>query len=316
MLKDTMAGSEPSKGGPIMRGTLATVVLLFTVLIALIALIADTALAQKEAPAGPPYRVGGEVTRPEKVSGDPPQYTEIARRARISGVVIIEAVIDEQGNVTSPRVLKGLPMGLDRQAVEAIETWKFKPATLHGRAVPVYYILTVNFQVESDLSFGARFSEFKEKYPEFAGQMASRRYVEAEAFVDRLAAEGSKDPALHLARSYALMAQGLMEDAWSEARAYDGPDPDELFYFFAVNAHNQVYTTQDTYSLVEMGLEAIDRALTARPDNPDAIETKVELLRDKAGGMSDEDEETQAIRAEADRLEQKAADLRAKKKGT
>jgi len=68
-------------------------------------LLGSASLAQAP-PASEPYRVGGEVTRPEKVSGDPPVYTEIAQRARVTGVVIVEAVIDEQGNVTETRVLK------------------------------------------------------------------------------------------------------------------------------------------------------------------------------------------------------------------
>ena len=62
--------------------------------------------------------------------------------------MIVEAIIDQQGNVTTARVLKGLPMGLDRAAVEAVQKWKFRPATLEGRAVKVYYVLTVNFQVQ------------------------------------------------------------------------------------------------------------------------------------------------------------------------
>ncbi|HXT19958.1 MAG TPA: energy transducer TonB, partial [Thermoanaerobaculia bacterium] len=65
---------------------------------------------------GPPYRVGGEVTPPVKISGADPVYTELARRARLTGVVIVEALIDERGSVTSSRVLKGLPMGLDKAA--------------------------------------------------------------------------------------------------------------------------------------------------------------------------------------------------------
>jgi periplasmic protein TonB len=39
-------------------------------------------------------------------------------------------------------------MGLDRAAVEAVEKWRFKPAMLEGRPVKVYYVLTVNFQVQ------------------------------------------------------------------------------------------------------------------------------------------------------------------------
>jgi protein TonB len=77
-----------------------------------------------------------------------PVYTEAARRARIQGVVIVEAIIDKQGNVTNVRVLKALPMGLDQAAVDAVKKWRFRPATLNGRPVNVYFVLTVNFQLQ------------------------------------------------------------------------------------------------------------------------------------------------------------------------
>jgi metallo-beta-lactamase class B len=106
----------------------------------------------EERKAAPPatsgvLRVGGSVSRPELVSSVPPEYPEAARKARINGVVIVEAVIDEQGNVTSTKVLKGLPMGLDRAAEQAARQWKFKPATQYGKPVKVYHTLTVNCQV-------------------------------------------------------------------------------------------------------------------------------------------------------------------------
>jgi TonB family protein len=95
-----------------------------------------------------PIMVGGDVKAPEKVSAPNPQYTEIARKARIQGVVIVQAIIDKEGNVTNVKVLKGLPMGLEEAAVEAIKSWKFKPATLNGKPVTVYYNLTVNFKLQ------------------------------------------------------------------------------------------------------------------------------------------------------------------------
>ena len=95
-----------------------------------------------------PIHVGGDVKAPEKVFSPQPAYTEIARKARIQGVVIVQAIIDKQGNVTNVKVLKGLPMGLDQAAVESIKTWKFKPATLNGKPVDVYYNLTVNFTLQ------------------------------------------------------------------------------------------------------------------------------------------------------------------------
>lgn len=99
-------------------------------------------------PAGP-IHVGGDMNPPEKLHAPQPQYTEIARKARIQGVVIVQAIIDKDGNVTSVKLLKGLPMGLDQAALDAIKQWKFKPATLaDGRPVAVYYTLTVNFQLQ------------------------------------------------------------------------------------------------------------------------------------------------------------------------
>ncbi len=95
-----------------------------------------------------PIQVGGDVLAPVKVNAPQPQYTEIARKARLQGVVIVQAIIDKDGNVTNVKVLKGLPMGLDQATVDAVKQWKFKPATLNGKPVAVYYNLTVNFRLQ------------------------------------------------------------------------------------------------------------------------------------------------------------------------
>ena len=92
-------------------------------------------------------RVGGAVTRPEKISGDPPQYTPMARRARLEGTVIMELIIDESGNVVHQEILRGLPMGLDRSALDAVAKWKYRPATFQGQPVKVYYTVEVNFHL-------------------------------------------------------------------------------------------------------------------------------------------------------------------------
>lgn len=95
-----------------------------------------------------PIMVGGDVKAPIKEYAPPPQYTEIARKARIQGVVIVQAIVTKQGDVQDVKVLKGLPMGLDTAAAEAVKKWKFKPATLNGKPVDVYYNLTVNFTLQ------------------------------------------------------------------------------------------------------------------------------------------------------------------------
>ncbi len=91
---------------------------------------------------------GGDVKKPEKIFGLRPSYTEEAKELRIQGVVIVQTIIDKNGNVTNIKVLKGLPNGLSEQAVKALEQWKFKPATLNGKPVDVYYNLAVNFRLQ------------------------------------------------------------------------------------------------------------------------------------------------------------------------
>jgi protein TonB len=104
-------------------------------------------------PAGPiddaPIMVDGSVVKPQLIpeSKVQPRYTEIARKARLQGMVVLEAIIDERGNVVNVRVLRGLPMGLTDEAMAAVSQWKFRPATLAGRPVKVYFSLRVDFLV-------------------------------------------------------------------------------------------------------------------------------------------------------------------------
>lgn len=94
-----------------------------------------------------PLRVGADVLAPVKIAGDPPRYPDAAREARLQGIVILEIVIDRNGEVTSTRVLKGLPMGLDAAAVEAVRTWRFRPATRDGKPVAIYFTVPVQFRL-------------------------------------------------------------------------------------------------------------------------------------------------------------------------
>lgn len=84
----------------------------------------DLVLGLPEAPADPrpaqPMRVGGDVLPPVELHAPTPHYPEIARAARIGGIVQLEAVIDATGAVTEVRVIKDLPLGLDQAAVTAV----------------------------------------------------------------------------------------------------------------------------------------------------------------------------------------------------
>ena len=76
-----------------------------------------------------------------------PIYPQEALDARVSGMVIIEAVIDTQGNTRAAKVLRSIPM-LDQAATEAVNQWRFQPTLLNGVAVPVIMTVTVNFTVQ------------------------------------------------------------------------------------------------------------------------------------------------------------------------
>ena len=99
------------------------------------------------APGDPPLRVGGDVKRPVVITRVEPIYTEVAKKVRISGIVILEVIIDRTGVVKDAQVIKGLPFGLDQAAVDAVKQWRFRPATLNGQPVDVTFNLTLNFRL-------------------------------------------------------------------------------------------------------------------------------------------------------------------------
>ena len=98
--------------------------------------------------ADPPpviVRASVEVDPPEVVHEVRPLYTEAARRAGVQGVVILELVIGTDGAVESVRVLRGLPLGLTQNAVDAVRQWRFRPSAYRDHPVRVRYVLTVRF---------------------------------------------------------------------------------------------------------------------------------------------------------------------------
>lgn len=95
----------------------------------------------------PGVRVGSGIRAPRKITDVRPVYPAIALAAGVTGVVIIEARIDEAGNVADARVLRSIPL-LDQAALEAVSQWKFEPTVLNGAAVPIVITLTVNFTMK------------------------------------------------------------------------------------------------------------------------------------------------------------------------
>lgn len=106
-------------------------------------------------PLAPPPPIPAEaipydpsIERPERLYAPLPTYTPAARRIRLEGRVILEAVIDEHGMVTGARILKGLGFGLDESALATVSTWRFAPARRKGRPIAVLYNLMINFRID------------------------------------------------------------------------------------------------------------------------------------------------------------------------
>jgi protein TonB len=91
-----------------------------------------------------PVRVGDRVQPPTKLLHVDPVYPPVAVAARREGIVILDAVISEDGTVRNVRVLRPEPL-FERAAIDAIEQWRFSPTLLNGETVPVVMTVTVRF---------------------------------------------------------------------------------------------------------------------------------------------------------------------------
>jgi TonB family protein len=91
-------------------------------------------------------RVGGLVKPPRLLYGPPPHYPPLAQMAKIQGTVLIEAVIDEKGNVTNARAIEGHPF-LIPEALRTVLQWKYEPTYLDGEPAAVRMVVTVHFSM-------------------------------------------------------------------------------------------------------------------------------------------------------------------------
>lgn len=96
---------------------------------------------------GGPYRPGSGIAPPRLLREVKADYTEQARRAGITGDVVLEIVVRRDGSVGEVRVLQGLGSGLTDRAVQAVRQWRFAPATRLGSPVDVIVEVSVEFKL-------------------------------------------------------------------------------------------------------------------------------------------------------------------------
>lgn len=103
---------------------------------------------RRESPSSQVYAVvptGG--TQPQEVDRVVPSYSPMARRANVSGSVVVRGIVRRDGTMDNVEIIKDLGYGLGESVRSAVTRWRFRPATYGGEPIDVYYTVTVNFRM-------------------------------------------------------------------------------------------------------------------------------------------------------------------------
>jgi TonB family protein len=100
-------------------------------------------------PAAPvaPVAIGGDVKPARMISSVAPMYPALAKSQHIAGSVRVDALVDTNGRVTTMKIVSG-PSMLHQAAMDALRQWKYQPATLDGKAVPMHLTVTIQFRLQ------------------------------------------------------------------------------------------------------------------------------------------------------------------------
>jgi len=108
----------------------------------------DTGLVGDKQPSAPAtvLPVGGDVKLARIIFSVPPKYPTLAKSQHVSGNVLIDALIDASGHVTTMKVVSG-PAVLHQAAMDALKQWRYQPASLDGHPVPMHLAVTIQFHL-------------------------------------------------------------------------------------------------------------------------------------------------------------------------
>ena len=98
---------------------------------------------------GGAFHLGAGITPPKILKQTKPKYTNDAMRAKITGQVLLELVVQADGTVGDVRVAKSLDstFGLDEEAMRTVREWRFVPGSRQGQPVPVIVLVSVSFSI-------------------------------------------------------------------------------------------------------------------------------------------------------------------------
>ena len=98
-------------------------------------------------PPSPEPMRGGNVQEARLLRKVDPSYPPLAKRTRVQGSVTLQVSVDEKGNVSGVKILRGHPL-LNDEAMRAVRQWKYSPTLLNGEPVPAIATVTVIFKLD------------------------------------------------------------------------------------------------------------------------------------------------------------------------
>jgi periplasmic protein TonB len=105
------------------------------------------ASSSQPAAPGAPVQIGGDVRPARLITSIPPSYPALAKTQHVAGDVRVDALIDATGRVSTMKVVSG-PSLLHQAAMDALREWKYQPATLDGKPVPMHLTVTIQFRLQ------------------------------------------------------------------------------------------------------------------------------------------------------------------------
>ncbi|MBZ5606692.1 MAG: energy transducer TonB [Acidobacteriia bacterium] len=89
----------------------------------------------------------GRITPPQLIYKVEPEFSEEARKAKYQGMVVLAIDVDASGRAINFRILRGLGLGLDEKAIEAVSRWRFRPGLLDGKPTTTSATVEVSFHL-------------------------------------------------------------------------------------------------------------------------------------------------------------------------
>jgi protein TonB len=95
----------------------------------------------------PPVYIERGIESPVLIQKVEPPYPKLALITRKQGIVVLQAIITKTGTVENVTILRSADPLLDQAAMAAVKRWIYRPATIHGRPIKVYFTVTVKFHL-------------------------------------------------------------------------------------------------------------------------------------------------------------------------